>query len=968
MTKTLKIIGIVLGVVVLGVVVLAIALVLLVDPNDYKGEITQAVKDNTGRQLTIKGNLGLSVFPWVGLEIGEAELANAPGFGGTPFARIASAGVRVKVLPLLRKELVVDSVHVDGLRLDLARNRAGRTNWEDLAATEKPAAAPKGKPGAPTAPSETRLAALTIGGINISNGEIRWRDEQAGTRYTLSDLDLKSSTIDLPRPVDVHLAFLLESATPPLRAPVELDTRVQLNLERQTLDVPKLELAVAELTLKTNLQGTNIKTSPVLQGQLEIPAFDPRPLLKTLGAEPQMAAKDALHKLALKTQFRADLGRQALALSDTTVTVDDMVLHANLQGDTIVDAPKWRGNLSLPSFHPATVLDLLAINTKPSLRQAFAQGSLKADFNADLQRHTVTVANLSLAADGLTLTGEVTANNLGAAPVVQGRVEMPSFNPRKLLQALGVEYQPASKEVLRTASLKSAFSADLGRQALAVSQLALAVDDISLQGELAGTRIVDAPRWSGRVELPGFPPRELLTLLTIDTRPAWTRAFARAALKADFSADVPSRTLDVADLSLTADELQINGNLQARDLRKATQVYGRVAVAPVDARRLLARLAVATPTADRSVLRKVAARSEFRGNSQQLILDKLDLRLDDSRVTGSLAVRNFSKPTYTFDLKLDQIDLDRYLPPATSPAQASKGKAAAVAPGAAPVALPISTLRALDVDGQAAIGKLKAFGLRAADALIKIKAKNGLLTFGPNKAVFYKGRYDGTTVVDVRARAPQYRMNEQMSGLDLKPFLKDADIYDKLSGKGNLTLDLQARGFDADGIMNTLSGKTVLAVTSGKIEGVNLQKLINDARTKYNQLRGKSVPVLPDASDSTVFKSLTATANITNGIATNNDLKLDGANLRATGKGTVNLPKQTIKYRLIVNVTEEAGGRGSNVPVDISGNVAEPSYSVAWNEVLKEQAQKALEKRKEEEKQKLEDELKEKLKKKLFKF
>jgi hypothetical protein len=82
----------------------------------------------------------------------------------------------------------------------------------------------------------------------------------------------------------------------------------------------------------------------------------------------------------------------------------------------------------------------------------------------------------------------------------------------------------------------------------------------------------------------------------------------------------------------------------------------------------------------------------------------------------------------------------------------------------------------------------------------------------------------------------------------------------------------------------------------------------------------------------------------------------------------VNLPKQTIKYRLIVNVTEEAGGKGSNVPVDISGNVAEPSYSVAWNEVLKEQAQKALEKRKEEEKQKLEDELKEKLKKKLFKF
>ena len=72
-------------------------------------------------------------------------------------------------------------------------------------------------------------------------------------------------------------------------------------------------------------------------------------------------------------------------------------------------------------------------------------------------------------------------------------------------------------------------------------------------------------------------------------------------------------------------------------------------------------------------------------------------------------------------------------------------------------------------------------------------------------------------------------------------FLKDADIYDKLSGTGNLTLDLRARGFDADAIMNTLSGKTVLAVTNGKIEGVNLQKLVNDARTKYNQLRGNVI-------------------------------------------------------------------------------------------------------------------------------
>ncbi|MEE8482501.1 MAG: AsmA family protein, partial [Acidiferrobacterales bacterium] len=88
MKKTIKIISVSVGVVLLLVVAIAIALPFVVDPNDYKPEIAQAVKQRTGRVLDFKGDITLSVFPWIGLELGETRLSNARGFGNKPFAKV----------------------------------------------------------------------------------------------------------------------------------------------------------------------------------------------------------------------------------------------------------------------------------------------------------------------------------------------------------------------------------------------------------------------------------------------------------------------------------------------------------------------------------------------------------------------------------------------------------------------------------------------------------------------------------------------------------------------------------------------------------------------------------------------------------------------------------------------------------------------------------------------------------------
>jgi len=113
-------------------VVVVLALPLVVDPNDFKGQITQQMEKHTGRTLTIDGDLKLSVFPWLGIELAGVTMGNAPGFGKKPFAQVEKAGVRVKLIPLLGKKLEVDTVILHGLNAHLIKAKDGRTNWDDL--------------------------------------------------------------------------------------------------------------------------------------------------------------------------------------------------------------------------------------------------------------------------------------------------------------------------------------------------------------------------------------------------------------------------------------------------------------------------------------------------------------------------------------------------------------------------------------------------------------------------------------------------------------------------------------------------------------------------------------------------------------------------------------------------------------------------------------------------------------------
>ena len=115
MNRILKILGIVVGVVVLLFAALLVAVAVLVDPNDYKDDITAAVQKATGRQLTLDGKLQLAVFPTIRIAVGSATLSNAPGFGTEPMAKIGSAELQLALLPLLSRRIEISDARLKDL-------------------------------------------------------------------------------------------------------------------------------------------------------------------------------------------------------------------------------------------------------------------------------------------------------------------------------------------------------------------------------------------------------------------------------------------------------------------------------------------------------------------------------------------------------------------------------------------------------------------------------------------------------------------------------------------------------------------------------------------------------------------------------------------------------------------------------------------------------------------------------------
>ena len=198
MSKLLRTVLIVVATIVLLVLAAGVAVTLLIDPNDYRDEIAQAVEAETGRQLSLDGDIDLTAFPCCSLRLGPAALSNPPGWESSEFAAIDSASISIRVLPLLLSQtLQIGDVELAGLVLNLHARSDGQVNWsfDDAATATEPDA--ETESGGPVASD------LAIASIAISDALVNYRDDVAGDDISLSGVNLQTGTIRAGEPVSV---------------------------------------------------------------------------------------------------------------------------------------------------------------------------------------------------------------------------------------------------------------------------------------------------------------------------------------------------------------------------------------------------------------------------------------------------------------------------------------------------------------------------------------------------------------------------------------------------------------------------------------------------------------------------------------------------------------------------------------------------------------------------------------------
>lgn len=139
---------------VAGLLLAAVAFVALTfDAEDFKSLAIERVQREYQRTLAIAGEVELRFLPRLEVELGAVSLSESGR--GEPFASVQSARVSLAPWPLLRRQLVVDRLQVQGLRATLVRHADGRTNVDDLLGE-------RGAPGAaPAAPVRPRPCAST---------------------------------------------------------------------------------------------------------------------------------------------------------------------------------------------------------------------------------------------------------------------------------------------------------------------------------------------------------------------------------------------------------------------------------------------------------------------------------------------------------------------------------------------------------------------------------------------------------------------------------------------------------------------------------------------------------------------------------------------------------------------------------------------------------------------------------------
>ena len=566
-------IKLILGAGILGVVAVSamITILIFLDPNDYKDHIAARVKEHTGRDLNINGDIKLSFYPWLGIDVEQFSLSNAPGFGERPLLQAKTIKARARLFPLLRKQLEMDTLVIHGAEINLARNENGVTNWDDLVT-------PPTEQQKTASDRSLPVAALALGGIDIKDANLHWQDQQKGVVYKISNASLNTGALKPGEPVEITAALAVSASQPALssainftgtvayedggdaltlkpmaldaivagkdipdgQARLKLTSEIHVDFNKATARIESLNLTAFDTALQGKIDATNIASGqPGFTGTISLNSKDLPQLFKIAGIEP-LASRLATLKdksMILNTGFNADMAQGDIDLNPFDLTLLGNTIKAGIHARNTKSAtPAANGTLEAEGSDLPSLLIIAAqfsggdsAKNKSLVKQLASvpkrSFEIKTDFDMDLKTGTVEVPGVLIKALGMTTTGTLKARQVRSkTPSISGELKAAGPDLPLLIQLVGALQADDSalsgfghdlrKIKNRKFNISSRFDADLKSGRVEVPLLEFNSLGLIVSGKLKGENVQkDSGSMDGSFTIMSKNPKPLLSAI-----------------------------------------------------------------------------------------------------------------------------------------------------------------------------------------------------------------------------------------------------------------------------------------------------------------------------------------------------------------------------------------------------------------------------------------------------------------------
>ena len=310
-----------------------VGLIFVVNPNQFRGAIEQAVLDNTGYQLQIAGDLDLQFTPYIGLTLSDVRLRNP----ASPQELASTSEVALRVDPglLLQGELLISELRADDFHVNYFTDASGTNIWD--VATPAGSTSPTTGNTAPPQPSASASSSgsstirTSFERIRINNASVDIQDLSAGTRYSINDLNLDSRDVNFEGsafPLELDFVFLNNGISAPQT--MGLRSNVVFNQAAGTVNLNELSFNLTPLLLQGNVAVTGLNDSLQFTGAIQSNAFAVTDLLQTLtptDAQSDLPRVSSQPPLTVILEFSGDASQ--IAVPTLTATLGTTQIQAN---------------------------------------------------------------------------------------------------------------------------------------------------------------------------------------------------------------------------------------------------------------------------------------------------------------------------------------------------------------------------------------------------------------------------------------------------------------------------------------------------------------------------------------------------------------------------------------------------------------------------------------------------------------